>query len=51
MTTQQITIRLPAERVAALKAAARAGHRSLAQQVEHELAAAPQPPKDSADAP
>lgn len=38
MSTEQITIRLPVQRVAALKAAARAEHRSLAQQVEHMLA-------------
>lgn len=38
MSTDQITIRLPKARVAALKQAARAEHRSLAQQVEHLLA-------------
>jgi hypothetical protein len=37
MSTEQITIRLPVERVAALKAAAQAETRSLAQQVEHLL--------------
>ncbi|HEY8751399.1 MAG TPA: hypothetical protein VIM11_25690 [Tepidisphaeraceae bacterium] len=37
MSTEQITIRLPVERVAALKAAAMAETRSLAQQVEHLL--------------
>lgn len=35
--TEQITIRLPAERVARLKAAAQAEHRSLARQIEHML--------------
>lgn len=38
--TDQITIRLPKARVAALRDAAKAQHRSLAQQVEHQLAAA-----------
>lgn len=37
MATEQITIRLPVERVQALKATAKAEHRSLAQQVEHRL--------------
>jgi hypothetical protein len=37
MSTEQITIRLPIERVAALRAAAKAETRSLAQQVEHLL--------------
>lgn len=44
MKTEQITIRLPTARVAALKAAAKAEHRSLAQQVEH-LLAQTDPPK------
>jgi hypothetical protein len=38
ITTKQITIRLPIERVEALQAAAKADHRSLAQQIEHQLA-------------
>ena len=38
MSTKQITIRLPAERVEALQAAAKAEHRSLAGEIEHRLA-------------
>jgi len=37
MSTEQITIRLPVERVASLRANAKAQHRSLAQEVEHAL--------------
>jgi hypothetical protein len=49
--TEQITIRLPQARVQALRAKAKAEHRSLAQQVEHQLAASdatPPPPKPEA---
>lgn len=44
MATEQITIRLPVERVRDLKATATAEHRSLAQQVEHRLTIADAPP-------
>ena len=37
MSTEQITIRLPVERVAVLREGAKAGTRSLAQEVEHLL--------------
>lgn len=37
MATEQITIRLPVERVALLRDQARTEHRSIAQQVEHRL--------------
>jgi hypothetical protein len=37
MATEQITIRLPVERVALLRDQARTEHRSIAQQVEHLL--------------
>lgn len=40
MSTEQITVRLPVNRVAALRAAAKAEHRSLAGEVEHRLAIA-----------
>lgn len=37
MKTEQITIRLPEDRVALLKRAAKVEHRSLAKQIEHLL--------------
>lgn len=40
MSTTQITIRLPDERVEALKRQAKDQHRSIAQQIEHRLAMA-----------
>lgn len=43
--TEQVTVRLPVERVAALKAAAKAEHRSLAQQIEHLLSTVVAPVK------
>lgn len=49
--TEQITIRLPTARVHALKAEAKAEHRSLAQQVEHMLAMHDAPPPMGGPAP
>ena len=37
MKTEQITIRLPIERVADIRAQAKSQHRSIAQEIEHRL--------------
>jgi len=47
--TTQITVRLPNDRVAKLKAAAEAEHRTLAKQLEHMLAQAQKPAKGMFD--
>jgi hypothetical protein len=44
MSTRQITVRLPVERVEALQQQAKAEHRSLAQQIEHRLTIADRVP-------